>query len=547
MIGRPLQSVLLALCSWAVLCTLVWRTPVSLHFYDPVIQLRALQQYQRGDSPAWNVLRRVDPADLSKDLLEPVGWWPPAIPALVAPFAAAGCSLGTALRLVVIITGAAGAVGWALWWTRFALPKAWLFTLALLVPWLRPSSAGFFRFSGDNLAFAAAPWVFLGLLALVEHLRSERIGIAPLVLSGLAIGLAGAVKYSLAVAVIAAFLATACIVWMQSATRLRTSWKLAVLGFALLVVPIALKLCYHSQGASDPTGHSAPDNRTWSTALYAIANPALGLADAASPFYFVFVQSHALGSLSIANILAWTGLPGGLLLLWLLLKEISPARQTSPEALALLGLSFFTLLMIGLWFVSDATRDTRIFLPVTCAALPAVMLGGKRIFARTRPALRPFLLVAAGIYLVLPLAYGPVFVAAKIAGARNIITTPSGLHLPTLGVADQSALVGQLNAFATSDAVWIVPDPEIFLALPGRLITPLSGRSIGGDLANIYEPTGNLSHWRTRKSVELRVLSDESATPPAFAASIPGATGWLAHSLAGGQKTLWTARLEPIP
>lgn len=541
------QAILLALCSWALLCAVAWRTPVGLHFYDPVIQLHALQQYQRGDSPAWNVLRRVDPSDLSRDLLEPVGWWPPAIPALVAPFVTAGCTLGTSLRIVIVITGAAGAAGWALWLTRFALPKTWIFTLALLVPWLRPSSAGFFRFSGDNLAFAATPWIFLSLLALVEHLRSERIGIIRLALAGLAIGLAGTVKYSLAVAMIAAFSAAACIAWTHSTARRRTSWKLAVLGIALLVVPLALKVYYLSQGAADSSGHTAPDNRTWSTALYAIANPALGLADAASPLYYVLVQSTVIGPISIPDILAWTGVPGGLLLLWLLFREVSPLRLNPAEALALLTIPAFTLLMIGLWFASDATRDTRLFLPVACAALPAVILAGKRIRARACPWLRALLPAAAIIYLVLPLAYGPLFVAAKIAGTRNVIPAASGLNLPTLGVVDQSALLNQLRSFDAPDVVWLVTDPEMFLALPGRLITSFSGHSIGEDLANIYRSPRNLSHWRTNKSVQLRVLTGQTSSPPALAASIPGAHNWLIHPLAGGQRTLWTAQVEPLP
>jgi hypothetical protein len=544
---RTTRVVLCALCSWMLLCVVTWRVPVSLHFYDPVIQLLALQQHQRGESPAWNVLRRVDPADLSKDRLETIGWWPPAIPALAGPLTAAGLSLGDALRLVVIVGGVLGTVGWALWWTRFSLPGPWLFALAALVPWLRPASAGFFRFSGDTLAFFAAPWVFLGLLSLAPRLAAGRGSFAGPGLAGVVLGLSCLVKYSLAVVMVAAFLSMGLIALSRSAAPRRTLARLAVLGLALLVVPLSLKAFSMIQGGSDPTGHVAPDNRTWSTALHVVANPALGLADASSPLSGLLSQFGFMNNLPAAGQLAWMGVPGGLLLLFLVFQNRPSAGRAPHETFALFTVPVFTALMIGLWFVSDAARDTRLFIPVTFAALPAVIVTGKDLVARSRPVLRATLLCAALAYIVLPLSYGPFFVAAKIIGARDVRTASPHVHLPSLKVSDEAALLAELAPFSSPRALWIVTDPEIALALPGRVITERSGRSIGEDLGHVYRPPADLSGWRTTEPLELLVLADASDSPPALPASIPGIRPWSAHSLADGCKTLWTARLDPLP
>jgi hypothetical protein len=540
------QVIFCALCSWTLLCFVTARSPVSLHFYDPVIQLRALQQHQRGETPAWNILRRVDPADLSRDRLETVAWWPPAIPALAGPLMSAGLSLGAALRWVVIVTGAVGAVGWAVWWTRFPLPRLWLFTLAVFVPWLRPSSAGFFRFSGDNLAVCAAPWLFLGMLAIANRLISGRIQSGTLAFSGLVLGLSALVKYSLAVVTVSAFLALAGLVWSRSTTRRRTLVQLAVLGLGLLVVPLAIKTVGVLQGAGDPGAHLAPDNRTWPTPFYALANPVLGLTDAGSPIRLVLTKLEALPINLTANPLAWIGLPGAILLIFLYRHCLTNVRSRSTaEVFALLAPPVFSILMLVIWFLSDAARDVRLFIPVTFAALPAVILPGMDLLNRSTGVFRFSLLAGAVGYVVLPLFYGPFFVGAKIAGARNVNPAALGVHLPTLGVDDEAALLNEMATWSSPDAVWIVPDYEISLALPGRFITPLSGRSIAQDLDHVYVAPASLSNWQTSAPVTLLALADPGDDPPALVASIPGKHHWAAHPLSGGRKILWTARLEP--
>jgi len=541
------RTVIIALLSWTLLCVVTWRTPQGLHFYDPVMQLEALQQHQRSETPASNVRHRVDPSDLSHDLAETVGWWPPSIPALVAPFTALGLSIGHAVRLVVILTGFIGVVGWALWWACFPLPPSWIFTLAALVPWTRHACSAFFRFSGDNLAFAAAPWIFLALAALLGRLRAGRATIAIFAVAGLVLGFSSWIKYSLAVAVGATLFATAWIAWSSVSDRRRAFYPLLVLGLSLAVAPAALKIYNARGGAIDSIGHSAPDNRQPITALFVLANPALGLADAASPYYQVLVQGH-LPHLKPMNhsVLAWVGLPGGLLLAALLFRSGGLTRRPAAEALALVTLPVFTIFMAGLWLVSDATRDTRLFMPVTVAALPAVLVLSRSSWPSARKPLRAALLAAAFLYLLVPLAYGPAYAAAKIAESRRIVTGPLGLSLPSLEVADQRALLEKLSAFSSPDALWIVPNPELALALPGRVITPLAGRSIAEDLANVYRAPATLAHWRTSAPLALRVLTDRTDALPARIATIAGATGWKPHVLAGEHAVLWTAALAPF-
>ena len=79
-----LRPLLCCAVSWLLLAGLVAAVPQGLHYYDPVVQLQALDQHARGESPAWYIRLRVDPLDLARDLPEPIAWWPPAIPALTA-------------------------------------------------------------------------------------------------------------------------------------------------------------------------------------------------------------------------------------------------------------------------------------------------------------------------------------------------------------------------------------------------------------------------------------------------------------------------------
>ncbi len=537
-----------ALFSWLLLSLVTWSAPQGLHFYDPVVQLKAYQQHSRGESPTWNIWMRVDPMDLSRDIPEPIGWWPPAIPILAdAATRSLGLDLGTSLRLIVVAAGAVGVAGWAVWWSRFSLPAAWLFGFVALIPWLRHASSMFFRFSGEIFAFAAAPWIFLGLAGCLARLRRNDTSLAVPALTGLAIGFGYWLKYSLFVTALAGLFATVIL-----ASRGLREWRsvlrpLLALSLAMAVAPIALKLLLATQGALDPVGRANPANLTATLALFFVGNPALGLADAAGLFFDLLVHPGFAGlGGHHHSIVAWIGFPGGILLLWLL-RSLLPRRDeiASHVALGTLTLPIFAVLMLGLWVSSDVARDTRFFIPVAFAALPAVLLAGRSAWITARAPLRALLLTATTIYLVAPLVYGPLFVALKIVRSHESRPGPTGLALPSLGTTDTRTLAATLRTLSAPNQVWILENLEGSLEISARCLTPISGRSVAQDMRNIYQPPSNLAHWATSRPIELRAHSPNQSGPPALLATLRNIESWQRLPAGVPDVVIWSTTMRP--
>ena len=542
-----IRAATVALLSWLLLSLVAWSTPQGLHFYDPVVQLVALQQHQRGESPAWNVWQRVDPGDLSHDIAEPVGWWPPSIPLLThAVTTSTGLPLGSALRLLAVAAGAIGVIGWAVWWARFPLPAGWIFTACALLPWVRHASSALFRFSGEILAFAAAPWVFLGLAMCLARLRRVSPGLIVPALIGLGVGASYWVKYSLFVASAASLAVTILLALKSSRERRPLLAPILALALAAAVGPVALKAFHLAQSAIDPVGRANPGNVTAALVLFFFGNPVLALADASGPYFdaLVYPGVGGFGGHGHAAV-AWIGFPGGLLLTWLLVHAHRSKVLEPHVAIAVSVLPIFTVLMLGLWLTSDVARDTRLFIPAAFAALPAVLLTARGIWPIAHGLLRVVLLASAGIYLAVPSIYGPLYVAAKIARSRDIHPGPTGLALPSFGTADTRALVASLKIYASSTTVWIAENLEGALEIPGRCLTPISGRSVAEDMRNIYAPPDSLAHWRTSRPIEVRMISSSRQVPPALLTTLRDVGPWTAHPTAVADIVVWAATMHP--
>ncbi len=547
MTGATLRPFLICACSWLLLAGFSAVVPQGLHYYDPVVQLQALDQHARGESPAWNVRLRVDPRDLSQDLPEPIGWWPPAIPVLAATLGKLGLGYGDALRAVALAGSAAGCLGWVLWWRRFELPSRWLGAAAVALPWLPYATGPLFRFSGEAFVFGAAPWVYLGTLALLERLESGRLGlVAPA--AGALGGLSYFFKYSLFVVVLGALAGAGCALWQRrrigAGVALRAGLAIAL---GLAAVPLALRWYHTAIGAADPTG--APDGGATgpSLLLFVLANPVLGLADAGGAWFALLVYPGIFGpGVFPAAAVAGVGLPGSILLGWLCARRFRPADAPLPALLALGGLAGFTLLMAGLWLTSNVARDTRFFVAPGLAALPALLACARGAWPAAGPGMRGALAAGALIYLVLPAGAGVALAGLKIWRGTGTIPPPHGLVLPALGVRDQAAVYRELARHADADTVWIVENPELALGLHGRVIDRNAGRSVAEDLANIYRPPASLAHWATRRPVSLRTFGGAAAAPPGWTATLRGVGPWLATPLPEGL-VLWSATMTPSP
>ena len=547
MSSLSLRAAGVAFLSWLLLSLVTWSTPQGLHFYDPVVQLTALQQHERGESPAWNVWLRVDPSDLSRDIAEPVGWWPPSIPLLThAVRTVSGMPLGSALRLLAIAAGAIGVIGWAVWWARFPLPAGWIFAVCALLPWVRHASSALFRFSGEILAFAGAPWIFLALASCLVRLRRGNTGTTIPALLGVAIGFSYWLKYSLFVTAFAALLGTLLVTLLGKLPVRGALRPLLALAFGMAAAPIALKFFHAGLGALDPAGRLNPANIGPVLALFFVANPVLGLADAAGPFFdaLVYPGVAGLGGHNHA-VLAWIGLPGGLLLAWLLAGVLRDAEASAPATLAAVTLPIFSILMLGLWLSSDVARDTRFFIPAAFAALPAVLSWTRRRWTHLRLPTRALLLVAAVVYLVVPLLYGPTYVALKITRQRDARPGVTHLALPSFATPNVAALGPTLRDNSRPDTVWIIENVEAALEITGRCLTPIAGRSIAEDMRNIYTPPATLAHWATTRPIRLCTLSTSRAEPPALLRTLRNIEPWVAQPTTVADVVLWTTTMQP--
>lgn len=527
-----------ALVSWLVICVLTSRSAPGLHYYDPVMQLSALVQHVGGDSPAWNALVRTGPADLAADHVERIGWWAPALPLSVWPGLASGLSLGQAIHMVFALVLLAGACGWALWLRRFPLPLAWMTILAALLPWLRPATSGLFRFSGDFLAWCAAPWLFIVMLTAWRELGSEKPRTTLIGLCGLAIGSSYLVKYSLFVVA-----AAGLVVLAARALRRGRLLPIFLLSSAMALCPVVLKIHLVFGGAGDPLGAALPKAPLIQDLGFALANPILALADAGFLAFFALVHP-GIGMLGghDQSMLIWVGLPGAAVLAWLVRDRL---RSPQPDAVKfpLLVLPVFSLLMLALWRTSDVAQDARLFTPVAQASLPAVLALGLSAWSERVLARKAALMFFGAAYVAIPLGAGATYAAAKLAVSADS-PAPNGLNLPALP-GSPADWAPELSSLDTADTLWIADAPEAAFFVPGRFHPILGGNSIGEDLRNIYSPPVNLSAWKTSRPLTLRYLGSENSDQPhALLLSLKSVSPWTKQVLAGGL-AVWSATWSP--
>lgn len=531
-----------ALASWLVLALVTLVAPQGLHFFDPVLPLRALDQWQADVSPNWNTLVRVDPADLSQDRLEWLGWWAPGTSLLMLPGLAAGIPAGHLLRAVALAALLAGSVGWSRWFARQPLPPSFLVALAVSLPWMRYGSSNLFRYSAEALAFAAAPWAFLSLAAVVRNAALQRT--APLALLGAALGFAYWLKFSLFIVVLAAVAALACSLWRTAPNRRALFVRIAVLAACLAAAPTVWLLLDHAHGGVTPLG--APGAVSWSPAhlLSAVANPALALADAFGPFFFVFVHPgfFGLGGHSL-DAVAWLGLPGGLLLIILLGRAVRRRPAAIEVSLAAFALAGLTAIVAALWIFADVDRMPRHVAQVSLAALPVALAEGLHWWRSSRARLiRPLLAVAAALYVAAPLAFGFCYVATKLTQRHDATRSPHAIAL--WSVPADEALPGKLRELHDADpsSILVVSDPEMSLLWPGRVLWTFAGGSVGEDLQNSYHGVAPTLRWSTSSPVTLHLLDRPGAALPA---PLDHGRFVVSATWRGARTTVVTGRLNP--
>ncbi len=553
-----------ALASAALLLVAVAGRPQGLHFYDQALQATALRQWDRDVSPNLNTLVRVDPADLTRDLPEWLAWWPPSLQVLAAPLLAAGFTIGPALRIVFGLSLLVGAAGWACWMRRFPLPGAWVYFMAASLPWLRVAAENAFRYSAEILSFALAPWLLLAVVRLPALVvAGTTCAATQLAAIGLLLGASYLAKYSLFVFTISALLFVGWDqrrAWCAAPHRVASLVGLVVLATATFLLPLAWRGLNAHHGSGDPTSFAAGHAFDPLDLVYAVANPALALADAQGPLFHAFVfpgilrpPVHLLELPAGSALLAWIGLPAGGFLAWLLFRA---ARQTDCDfsgrlAAGLLALN--TLALLLLWQCAEVDRSARHFTPAALAALPLAVHDGLRAWQRTGVQGRVVLAGLASAFVVGPMIYGFVYVGTKVATIpADYRTGQSGLYLPRLSLTDVSATLAAARPFWNEKSVWLVEDPEMALELPGRSMVIYGDRDVGHELRRLADTWRRPGDLATSRPMRLLLLlqrrggTDQERTDlAATAAAIGPVTAWQRVDLPAGNCTLWVATLSP--
>lgn len=557
-----------ALLSTLLLVLATARAPQGL-YSDPAWQLLATEQFFAGSSPSINTLVQPDPSDVTRDRGEWIVWWAPGTQLAVSPLLAAGISPAAAVRAVVVICLLLGAAGWALWFSLFRIPSWAQVALAALFPWARYASNALFFYSAEALVFGIAPWLLLGSLVVARRLEARpRAAVGPAAALGVALGMAYVLKYS-AVFVslgVLAFLALCVLTTVRAARATRPGdgqhaplrWRVAAL--AACVVAFALPIAILSalnriQGTTaNLVTASAGLHADWHNVAFAIANPALAMADADAAVRFLFLHpSRALLRSDLS--LVWFGLPGGLLLAWLLagrVRRIAGAAVTSEasdsprsaEGLAITVLLVAVCCLVLVWTISaGASFEARHVATASMAVLPLALQAGFARFRSSSLAVRALLAGAAACYVALPLAYGVASVAGKVGrlGATYRVG-PSGFASPVLASSDVQACLREATAgFDARTDIWYLPEP-------------ISALDMGGSRAIVVDadmtPIEKLRGHRFVTSVTRRVRAllpasfEADGKGPLIRSSFPQARGWRDRAAPSCNYVVWDATLD---
>jgi hypothetical protein len=314
----------LALVSSLIVVLATWRTPQSL-FADPSWQLKALQQHLAGQSPTINTLVQPDPRDISQDHFEWISWWPIGTNVLVYPLLRMGLGIGGAVRVLAALALILGSLGFGYWVRIFRLPQWIAIALAIGIPWIRYANLSLFQYAAEGLVFGICPWILVGAFRLRSRWTEQRNEKFVWLLGyGVLLGFAYWLKYSAVFISIGALAHLAITVWRQP--RRRSLFELAMVGGLFCLVVGVLNVLNHAMGAAMNAVTEHPSFiLDWHLPFNLIGLMAMAMADADGlARYVLFHPGRSLLPFNYLT-LCYLGLPGGVVLFWLLVRRHASA------------------------------------------------------------------------------------------------------------------------------------------------------------------------------------------------------------------------------
>lgn len=557
---------MLALCS-ALVVAAIPRAHSQGMYSDPGYQLAAAQQHLRGESPSANTLVTREVADLSKPHHEWITWWAPGTTIAAYPLLATGLSAGRALRLIAIACEILGAVGWVAWFACFGLPRPVIFLLAIFFPWVHYGWNGMFDYSAETLLFGLMPWLFVGASLVAERWRRDLRSLSLVgFLIGVALGFAYVVKYSALLATLGAvaFLSLVALYPMcrgrvryvadriapsswgsagPGATSAGTSIARAfalIAGFGLPVVVLNLANRWHASHAnliSESLGRHAD----WRAPLYALASPALMLADADGLLRYVFLHpAHPI--FASPDPLLVVAFPAGLILAWLVV------HRRAEDTIALLTQCVFitsVLFILMIWTISTGVSfEARHVATAGMISLPLALREGGHAWNRSRWLARSVLAAMGFGCVVAPLLYG---VGGLIGKSRRLsasyVTGSADLYNPLLAPHDlASCRQHLLQRPGAMKAVWYLTEPmsELDLDVPAVI------EHADFVLTDVLRDS---PAFATSRRLEFYLLLpphfEQNGKADVIRARARGASEWQRTLVPDCNYVLWTASLEP--
>jgi len=538
---RLRRAQLVAACA-SVLAVLATTRVIQGLYTDPAQQLRAVQQRIAGESTSMNRWMHPDSRDVSRDAGEWIIWWTPGTELFAYPLMRAGLTLGASVRVIAAVCLVLGSLGWVTWFSLFALPEWMVLTLAAAFPFVRYASNGLFLYSAEMLVFASAPWLLIATRAFLARRRETSL-VADAGAAFAAGGLLGAaywLKGSMAFLAMGALVAIAVCEWRRRGDRDR--WLAIVAASAAGAAIPFLALTAINRIAGGGSTNQVTDAFRWTvpgwrTALDVAALPALQLADAGALWQYLLLHpSHP-----VVHDIAWLsllGLPGGLMLLWLLCRP-----RLASEAAILARCVFFAslALLAGIWTISVVSHEWRHLASAAFAVLPLALAEAHGRWTRSVPLARTALAAAGLFYLCVPLAYGATSVVQKVRRfPRDYQPGPARIYNPLLSETNVAAVRRTLLARGRRDDVWYLMEPLSALDLPVRAI--ITG-------ADFRDPDDlQADRFFTSRPVRVHALLpsrfEANGKGPIVRGSFPQAADWASTPIAGSDYVLWTTDLR---
>lgn len=528
---------LLALVSSLLIVVAVSRTPQSM-FSDPSWQLKGLQQHLAGESPTFNTLVQANPRDISQNAPEWISWWPIGTNLLVYPLLRLGFSIGGAVRVLSALALILGSVGFGYWLRIFRLPYWLAITLAISIPWIRYANLSLFQYAAEGLVFGICPWLLVGAFRLRSCRPNQRRESLLFLLGyGLLLGLAYWLKYS-AVFISAGVLAhLALAAWKKQGPIMK---DLAVVSTVFVFVVGVLNVLNHAMGSAMNAVTERPSFvLDWRLPFNFVGLMAMAMADADGlARYVLFHPGRNLLPFNYLT-LCYLGLPGGVVLLWLLLRrQSSPALLLSRDVLITVSALFVAVMTV----FSARAMEARYIAALGIALIPAALEAALEVGPKLRRLSRAILLLVAICYLAIPIAYGGFSIIGKIARTPTRYQTgPSGLYNPLFANTDaKSALVELTKGFNPTSDLWYLTEPFTAMDLPGRVILRH---------ADFLSPAGLSESFHSSKPIRVHLLLppwfEQNGKGALIRGEFYGAGTWLQRAVPGMNYVEWTAIVGP--